>query len=169
MAIALQARRLGDYISWEIEALMVAITAASWLLLFIRRDTQSDWQIPVVMAYVVIGLLPVKILAVRHNFPLTPERAEEHNLWLETQRRFSLRMIDVMRWFFLTILAGYALLHGWPAAQTMVWLRWLLIGVALAIYLFMSGSLIRGNRRLAAMGCNLRPVGSWSGPFGAAK
>ena len=113
----------------------------------------------------IFGLLPFKIGVVRNSYPLPSDRAEEHYRWMEAQRRQWLRVVDCARWFLLVVFAGYALQHGWLAASTIVWFRWLVIGIASAIWLVLVGMLIRGSGRLAAMGRNLRPVGSWSGPF----
>ncbi len=163
--VSLETRRLGDYISWPAEVLMAVITALCWALLLINGNAQVQWNVPVVMTYVIVGLLPFKIGVVRNSFPLPSERTEEHYRWAEVQRRYSLRLMDSCRWFFTVILAGYALLHGWPAANTIVWLRWPVIGIAIAVWLVQVGIQIRGSGRLAAMGRELRPVGSWSGPF----
>jgi len=168
VAIPLESRRLGDYISWPVEALVAVIIAFSWLLLLTQGDAQVRWQ-TLVFTYVAVGLLPGKISVVRSSFPLPSERTEEHHRWLEASRRHGVRVMDAFGWFFVAILVGYALQHGWPAAKTMVWLRWLLVGVALAIWLIMTVVIIRGWGRVAAMGRDLRPIGSWSGPFRPAR
>ncbi len=168
-AIPLEARRLGDYISWLAEAWVALIIALSWTLLLTRGDAQFQWNTPVVMTYVILGLIPFKIGVVRNSFPLPSERPEEHHRWMEAQRRYSLRVIDAMRWFFLTILGSYALLHGRLVAGSIAWLRWLLIGVSLAIGVLMMVIIARGQGRLTAMGRDLRPVGSWSTPFRPAR
>ena len=49
------------------------------------------------------------------------------------------------------------------------WIRWLLIGVSLAIGVLMMVIITRGQGRLTAMGRDLRPVGSWSTPFRPAR
>ena len=164
--VSLETRRLGDYISWPAEVLMAVIIVISWALLLTHGSAQVHWSAPVVLTYMIIGLLPYKIGIVRGGFPLPAERAEEHYRWADAQRRYSLRLIDgFFRWFLLVILAGFALQHGWPALNTFVWFRWLVIGIALAVWLVFVGILIRGSGRLAAMGRDLRPTGSWSGPF----
>jgi hypothetical protein len=162
--VSLETRRLGDYISWPAEASMAVIIAFCWALLLMHGNAHVHWNGPVVFTYLLIGLLPFKIGIVRNGFPLPSERAEEHYQWADAQRRYSLRWMDCFRWFFTVILAGYALQHGWPAAST-VWFRWLVTGIGLAVWLALVGILIRGSGRLAAMGHDLRPAGSWSGPF----
>ncbi len=163
-AVSLETRRLGAYISWPAEALMAVIIALSWVLLLTHGDAHVHWNVPVVFTYLLVGLLPFKIGVVRNGYPLPSERTEEHCRWMEEQRRHSLRSMDSFRWFFIVLLAGYALQHGWLAAST-VWFRWLVIGIAIAVGLVMVGIQIRGSGRLAAMGRDLRPAGSWSGPF----
>jgi hypothetical protein len=123
-----------------------------------------------VLTYIILGLLPYKIIIVRGGMPLPSERTEEHCRWMEACRRHSLLVLDgFFRWFSIVILAGIALQHGWPAAHAVVWLRWLFIGTALAVWLVFVGIMIRGSGRLVAMGRDLRPAGSWSGPFRPAR
>jgi hypothetical protein len=164
--VSLETRRLGDYISWPAEVLMAGIIALCWALLLTHGDSQMQWSGPVVMTHVIVGLLPFKIGVVHNSYPLPSERSEEHYRWADAQRRYWLRLTDCFfRWYLLVILAGYALQHGWPTASTIVWLRWLVIGIAMAVWLVAVGIMIRGSGRLAAMGRDLRPAGSWSGPF----
>ena len=164
-AVSLETRRLGDYISWPAEVLMAVIIVISWALLLTHGNAQVHWNVPVVFTYILVGLLPLQDWDRPQGFPLPSERTEEHYRWTDEQRRYSLRSMDGFRWFFLVLLAGYALQHGWPAANTFVWFRWLVIGIALAVWLVIVGIQIRGSGRLAAMGRDLRPAGSWSGPF----
>lgn len=165
VAVALEQRRVRDYISWPVEALVVVIIAVSWLLLVTHGDAQVRWQVPVLMTYAAAGLFPGKVVVARDSFPLPAERPEEHHRWLEAHRCYSLRMMDTVRWFLIAVLAGYALLHGWPAVRPMAWFRWLVVTIAMGIWLVMVAVLIRGGGRLVAMGRDLRPVGAWSGPF----
>jgi hypothetical protein len=144
---------------------MAAIIALSWALLLAHGHGQLHWNVPVLSTYVIVGLLPFRIGVVRNSPPLPSERTEEHCRWMDAQRRYWLRVNDCGRWFFLVIFAGYALLTCWRAARTIVWVRWLVIGIALAVWLVQVGIMIRGSGRLAAMGRDLRPLGSWSGPF----
>jgi hypothetical protein len=163
--VPLTARRLANYISWPAEALMAALVAASWLLLYSGGGTHGNWGWPVVSTYVVLALLPGKIILVRNSFPLPTERTEEYHRWLDTQRRFSLRMMDAMRWQVIAVLAGYAVLHGWPGAQSLTWIRWLSLAVSGAVFAAMMVILFRGMARSAAMGRDLPPVGSFQSPF----
>lgn len=168
-AIPLETRRLGDYISWPLEALIAVITAFSWALLLVNGDAQLPWKVPVLMTYAVIGLFPLKIGIVRNSFPVPTERPEDHYRWMEARRRQSLHAMDTLRWGFLIILGDYALLHGWHMASAGAWVRWLRTGVVLAVCLFVGLTLIREQRRVTSMGRDLRPVGSWSTPFRPAR
>ena len=167
--VALETRRLGDYLSWPLEALLLAVITASWLLLLREPGAELHWQWPVLMTYVVVGLLPGKIILVRNSFPLPPERTADHQRWQEAYRRHSLRVLDSMGLFFAALLGGYAVQHGLPVAKTLPWLRWFLPGVAIGFWMVMAAILIRGSGRLTAMGRDLRPAGSWSGPFRPAR
>jgi hypothetical protein len=165
VAVALESRRLSDYLSWRVELLAAAVMALSWIALATYGDTRTLWEWPTQLTYVVLAVAAAQILVVRNHLPLPAERAEEHHQYAEAQRRSSLRVNDIARWFVLAILAGYALQHSWEPARTIVWLRWLPIAVALAIWLLMLLVQFRGQDHLTSMGRNLRPMGSWSGPF----
>jgi hypothetical protein len=161
----LETRRLGDYISWPVEALVFATVACSWFLLLTRGDALVRWQEVVVDTWVVLGLLPGKIVLVRSGFPLPAGRVEEHYRLQDAQRRYGLRVFDALGWFLTAVLFAYALQHSWPAMQADSSLGWLLSGLVFAIGLYMTIVIVRGQGRLIAMGRNLRPAGSWSAPF----
>lgn len=165
VAVSLETRRLSDYISWPAEALMAVIIVFSWSLFLTQAGAKIHWQGPVVLTYTILALFAAKILAVRNRFPLPAERTEEHYRWLEAHRRHSLRVIDGGRWFFVAILTGIAILMAWPQARRMAWSLWAVNAVALGIWLVQLLVQVRGERRLAAMGRDLRPMASWSGPF----
>jgi hypothetical protein len=167
VAIALEARRLGDYISWPAEALIAALTASSWALLLISGNAKVHWYPPVILTYVIAGLFPFKVGIVRTGIPIPTDRPEEHYRWIEAQRRYSLYTLDYQRWFFVVILGGYAVLAGWRTPPA--WALWSFMGIALAVWIVLTITLIRRSQRLTSMGHNLRPVGSWSTPFRSAK
>jgi hypothetical protein len=169
VAIALERRRLSNYISWPMEILMAVVLGASWLSLFFRGSVHVDWQYPTMITWIALGMLPGKIILVRNNPPLPPEHTEEHYRLSEATRRWSLRQMDVFRWGVVVTLALYALKHSWAAAQGIAWLSWTFIGIALAPWLVLAAVLIRGQMRLTAMGRDLRPAGSWSTPFRPAR
>jgi hypothetical protein len=162
LTIPLQARRLSDYISWRVEALIGAIIAISWVLLLAHGGARTFWEAPVALTYAALCVLPLKIFVARSGVSLPADRPEDHFRWFEAQRRYSLRAVDFFRWLCVLPLAGYALLHGFLAAA---WLRWPLIGAFLAVWLYMAAFLILDERRVAKMGHDLLPLGSWSTPF----
>lgn len=169
IAIPFETRRLRDYVSWRLEGLLVVLLAASWLLLFFQGNVGLQWAWPVLITYAVMGLLPAKIIIVRHSYLLPPEKTEEHQRWQEAGRRYWLTVTELMRWFFAVRLAGYSVEHGWPAVKTMLWLHWLFFSIYIVVFSIMLIVLIQGSRRLVALGRDLHPVGSWAGPFGPAR
>jgi hypothetical protein len=170
VAFALEERRLGDYLSWTTEALIAALIALSWLLILTRGDAQTRWDIPILMTYLVAGLLPGKISIVRSGFPLPAERTEEYHRLMEAYRRYALRVLECMQWLWVVFLGGYALQHSWQAAEkTQTWFQWLLFGLGIGVWLLLVDRILRGGGRLDAMGRSLRPLGSWMGPYKADK
>jgi hypothetical protein len=165
VVVALESRRLGDYLSWPKEALVGLFLAGGWVLLLTHGDAQVRWRAPVLMTYVVLALFPAKINVVRFGFPLPAERTEEHHRWADACRRYSLRVLNVGCWFCVALLVTYALIHGWPVARNVIWFRRLLVGVALATWLVMVVIIIGGRKQLIAMGRGLRPACGWRGPF----
>lgn len=170
VAIPLEDRRLRDYISWHSEAVIGAVITFSWIALLVHDSPRHFWEASIIFTYVVIGLVPFKVLIARSIPPLPPDRPDEHFRWIEAQRRYYLRGLDLFRWLFVVLLAGFgvrALLRNWhePAA----WLLWPLCGVFFAVWLYMVVAMIWGERRLDKMGRDLLPVGSWSTPFRPAR
>lgn len=167
-AIPLEARRLGDYISWPREALIAAITVAVWALLLINWHRQPAWQAPFLMTYIANGLFPFKIEIVRDSVPLPADRPEEHYQWMEAKRRLALYQVDLLRWCFVIFFADYALLHCWHPWRMVgpgAWLRWSLLCIAWIVATCFMLIGFREQRRVAAMGRDLRPEGSWATPF----
>lgn len=169
VGLALERRRLSDYISWPMEALLVGIVACSWFLLLTQGDARVRWQEVMIDTWVVLGLLPGKIVLVRSSFPLPADRAEEHYRLQDANRHYGLRVFDALGWFLTAVLFAYALQHAWPAMEAIIPLRWLLTGVVFVMALYMTTVIVRGQGRLMAMGRDLRPAGSWSAPFRGAQ
>lgn len=169
VAVVLKTRRLGDYISWPVEALVFGIVACTWFLLLTQGDARVRWREVVVNTWVVVGLLPGKIVLVRSSFPLPADRAEEHYRLQDAQRHYGLRVFDALGWFLTAVLFAYALQHAWPAVEAIPSLRWLLTGVVFVMGLYMTIVIVRGQGQLIAMGRDLRPAGSWSAPFRGAQ
>ena len=165
VAVSLETRHLSDYISWPMEALVAVLIVFSWSLVLTQVDAKRHLQDLAVITYVILALLAAKIVVVRIRFPLPAERTEEHYRWLEAHRRHSLRVLDLVRWLPVAILTGGAILIACQQARRMAWSLWALAGVALGICLVQLLVQARGGRHLAAMGRELRPMASWSGPF----
>jgi hypothetical protein len=168
VALALQPRRLGDYISWPSEALIAALVAFSWWLLFRHGGTRIDLLNPLEMTWIVLGLLPGKIATVRSSWPLPVERTEEHYQCQDAGRRSGVRMLDALGFFFAIIFLGYALRHGGPSTSSLPGLIWLTAGAALATMIYLMATVFQGQRQMARMGRDLRPAGSWATPFRSA-
>ncbi|MCX6620180.1 MAG: hypothetical protein NTY38_03715 [Acidobacteria bacterium] len=161
VAVDFTPRRLADYISWPLEALMLAVLAASWLLLNPARP-HFDWSFPIVITYIVMAMLPGKILIVRNRLPLPAEKTEEHRRFDEALRRHALRQLDGMRWMALSIFAVVAVHKAVPALKNLLVPS---MAIPLAAWLVMMAVIIRGTGRLNAMSAGLRPMGSWKSPF----
>ena len=73
-----------------------------------------------------------------------------------------IRVMNGLQGVLILSLASYAVLRSWPSPD---WLRFGVVGTALVFWLVMVAVILLGGRRLAAMCRDLRPVGSWSGPF----
>jgi len=168
VALALESRRMGDYISWPMEALVVALVALSWWLL-LHGGRHFDWQSALLTSWVVLGLIPGKMTIVLLSWPLPAERTEEHFRLQDVSRRFSIRLFGIIfQWFMLVVLLGAAMLHGLlPVHPAPVW-RWLLLASMFAVWGYGMIVMFRGMQRLKVMSSDLRPVGSWKTPFGRA-
>lgn len=165
-----QTRRLRDYLWLPGEALMAGIIAASWIILLTRGAGRFQWATPVELTYVLAGLFLIEIGIIRAPFPPLPDdRPDEHQRWVQAHRRYQIRVWDLFRGLLVTVLGAYAIEHGWHGMVASVWSRWLLFGAALAVWLVLVIFLLTGERGLTAMGRDLRPVGSWSTPFRAAR
>ncbi len=168
VAVALESRRMGDYISWPMEALAVALLALSWWLL-LHGGRHFDWRSATILSWVALGTIPGKMAMVRVSWPLPAERPEEHFHLQELYRRFWIRLIGILfQWFNLVILLGVAVLHGLlPVHPAPMW-RWLVLACSLAVWGYGMIVMLRGMMQLKTMGRELRPAGSWRTPFGRA-
>jgi len=166
VALALESRRLGDYISWPAEALAVALVAVSWWLLLSHGGKHFDWLTPLLWSWVALGFLPGKIATVRASWPLPAERTEEHYRYQDAMRRNSIRVMDLCSWSIVVILFGIALRHGgWSAARRIPWLPWSVTGIFLVLWGAMMVAVFRGERMAATVGRDLVPAGSWATPY----
>jgi preprotein translocase subunit SecG len=162
VALSLESRRLGDYISWPTEALFAAIIAASWWLL-LRRGVAFDWLPPLQMTWAAL-ILPGKIALVRSGAPLPAERAEEHYRYQDAMRRNAIHAFNAWGWLMLVTLCGFPLRMIWPPAS-LPSLVWIFLAVFSAVFVCMMIEVWRGMRLAATMGRDLRPAGSWMTPF----
>ena len=163
VAIDLRPRRLADYISWPIEGLLLAILTLTWLLGLVRPP--FEWDFRAGMTFIVLGLLPGKILIVRHRLPLPTEHRGEHERFEEGGRRQALRYLESMRWMAASILAVVAVFRAFPAWKELPWVWWPGMGIPFAVWIVMLAIVIRGTGQLKAMSAGLRPMGSWKSPF----
>ena len=166
VAFSLEVRRLGDYLSWVSEALLAATLGVSWMLLLTRGAAGWRWQSPAVWTYLAVASSLWKVSVVRSGVPLPADRAEEHQRWLSTRRRYSVRVFDCFSWFAVLIVAGYAALYSSPANSAAPWLRWMIVALVCAVWTTLVVVTVRGQLRLASTGGGLRPMESWRGLSG---
>jgi hypothetical protein len=163
VAIALESRCLGDYISWPLEALSAGIIAFSWWLLLRHDGMRIDWLPPLQMTWTAL-VLPGKILLARSGFPLPAERTEEHYKYQDAMRRNGIGCLSAWSWGCVVLLFGVALGRNCSPA-VLPWLGWLVGGVFLAVFAYMMIVVFRGMRLAATTGRDLRPQGSFATPF----
>jgi hypothetical protein len=162
VALSLESRRLGDYLSWPGEVLFAAIIATSWWLL-LRSGSVADWLPPLQMTWAAI-ILPGKIALIRSGAPLPAERAEEHYRYQDAMRRNAIHVLNAWGWLMLVTLCGFPLRLIWPPAS-LPSLVWIFLAVFTAVFVCMMVMIYRGMRLAATVGRDLRPAGSWATPF----
>lgn len=163
VALSLEVRRLGDYLSWVSEALLATVLLASWVLLVTRGSQGWRWQEAAVWTYIAITSSLWKVYVIRSGVPLPADRTEEHHRWLDGRRRHGVRVLDCGSWFAALLVAGYAALHSSPGDQAAIWIKWTCGGLAGSAWTVMAVVIARGERRLATTGQTIRPVESWRG------
>jgi hypothetical protein len=168
VALALESRRLGDYISWPAEALIVAVVGASWGMLLSGHRALVDWRSPLTLSWMILGLLPGKIAMVRAGSPLPAERAEEHYRYQDAERRNWLKLWGATAWFLAAVQFGAALIRAVSSGKSAPGMVWLALGADLAVWGYVMFVMFRGMRQMKAMSRDLRPAGSWRTPFGRA-
>jgi hypothetical protein len=164
VALALESRRLSDYISWPLEILMCTVIALSWWLLF-YPGTHFAWLSALQLTWTALGLLPVKIAMVRSSLPLPVEHTDEHYRLQDAERRNWIRVLSAFAWSIVVLLFGYALRHALSHTGTVPWLQWITVGVCWAFGGYAIILMFHGQRQLAIMGRDLRPAGSFATPF----
>jgi len=163
VAIAMESRRLSDYIYWPLEALSASIIALSWGLLLHHDGMHIDWLPPLQMTWMAL-VLPAKILLARSGSPLPAERTEEHFKYQDAMRRNGISYLNIWSWGCLVLLFGVALGRNCSPA-VLPWLGWLVGGVFLAVFAYMMIVIFSGIRLAATLGRDLRPTGSFATPF----
>jgi hypothetical protein len=164
VAIALQSRRLGDYLNWPLEALSAGFIAISWWLLLRADGMRINWLPPLQMTWMAL-VLPSKILLVRSGSPLPAERTEEHYKYQDAMRRNGISWLNAWNWGCVVLLFGVALGRNCSLA-VIPFLRWTVVGVFLAVFATMMFVVFSGMRLAATVGRDLRPPGSFATPFG---
>ncbi|MGA3136946.1 MAG: hypothetical protein ABSC88_13240 [Terracidiphilus sp.] len=162
VALSLESRRLGDYISWPMEALSAAIIAFSWWVL-LRRGAAIDWLPPLQMTWATL-ILPGKIALVRSGAPLPAERTEEHYRYQDAMRRNGIRVLNAWGWLMVVTLCGFPLRQIWSPV-TFPWLVWIFLGVFTAVFAYMMIEVFRGQRLATTMGRDLYPSGNFATPY----
>jgi hypothetical protein len=171
VALALTSRRMSDYISWPAEALAVALVALSWWLLLLHPARHFDWETPLQLTWVAVGMIPGKMAMVKLSWPLPAERAEEHYRLHELSRRFWMRVSGIIfEWYMVVVLLGVALLNATssPAHHPAPVWRWLVLASQFAVWGYGMIVMFRGMQEMKVLGGELRPAGSWKTPFGRA-
>jgi hypothetical protein len=162
VALSLESRRLGDYISWTAEALFAAIIVASWWLL-LRRGTASNLLFPLLMTWTSL-VLPGKIALVRSGAPLPAERTEEHYRYQDVMRRNSVHWLNAFGWLMVLPLCAFSLRQSLPP-QALPSLLWTFLAVFTGVFVWMMIVIYRVMGLAATMGRDLLPAGSWMTPF----
>jgi len=165
VALSLESRRLGDYISWPMETLCAAIIAFSWWVL-LRHGTKVDWLPPLQMTWSAI-ILPGKIALVRSGAPVPAERTEEHYRYQDAMRRYGIRALNAWGWLMVVTLCGFPLRQIWPPV-TFPWLVWIFLGVFTAAFAYMMIVIFRGQRLATVMGRDPYPIASFATPYRSA-
>jgi hypothetical protein len=163
VAIALESRRLSDYISWPLEALWAGFIVLSWWLLLRHDGMRIDWLPPLQMTWAAL-VLPSKILLARSGAPLPAERTEEHYKYQDAMRRNGISWLNAWSWGCVVLLFGVAL-GSTCSPAAIPFLRWLVVGFFLAVFAYMMIVVFSGMRLAATTGRDLRPQGSYATPF----
>ena len=165
VALSLESRRLGDYISWPIEVLSAAIIAISWWVL-LRHGAKFDWLPPLQMTWNAL-VLPGKVALVSSGAPLPAERTEEHYQYQDAMRRSGIRKLNAWAWLMVVTLCGFPLRQVLPP-MTFPWLVWIFLGVFIAAFTYLMIMIFRAQRLTTTMGRDLYPIGSFVTPYRSA-
>jgi hypothetical protein len=164
VALALESRRLGDYIFWPLEGFAAALVLFSWWVQLRQDGAQVHWLTPLELTWIALGLFVMKIAAIRTGYPLPAERTEEHYRYQDALRRNSVRTLSAWSWFIVIVLLGTTLRRLSPLAWTAPGL-WFTVAVFLVAWGYGMLATFRGQRLAATMGRDLRPAGSFATPY----
>ena len=165
VALSLESRRLGEYISWPIESLFAAIIATCWWIM-LRHGPKFDWLSPLQMTWSAI-VLPAKIALVRSGAPLPAERTEEHYRYQDAMRRNVIQVLNAMGWLMVVTLCGFPLRQVWPP-MAFPSLVWIFLVVFTAVFAYLMIMIFRAQRLTTTMGRDLYPIGSFATPHRSA-
>jgi hypothetical protein len=118
------------------------------------------------MTWVVLGLLPGKVVIMRQGWPIPAERAEEHWAAQTAARRYSIRLMITFGYVPTSVLLAVALRHAFPALRTAA-AQWLLLAIPFAASLWLI-VVVAQQKRALDIGRDLRPPGSRTPAFGRA-
>lgn len=161
-ALPLKRRRLGEYLSWRSEVLMLTVITASWVLLLTLGGPAVSLACPVITTYIALARLPGQIIVARSGCALPPEQTSEYEHWMEVRKRSSLRFMSAMAWFNALTLASYAVRQSWPAEP---WVLWMAVAAIVVSFAVMMVIVFRGLHRMEEAGRGLKPLESFSWPF----
>lgn len=174
VAVALEERRLSQYFSWPVEALMLLLTAGSWAALYVWGDAATEWRTPITTTYVVLAFGGLKLSVMRRGWPLPAERTDAYERLQEVRRRQGMSWFDRFRGFLVAVLTGYAVVHTVGRVAAIEQVRWATVAIILAVGIWMTLGILRWQRAVdraeaglppAQMPINWRGGGWWS--FGA--
>ncbi len=163
VALSLETRRVTDYLSITSETLLAVVLVSSWWWLLTHGSAGWRWQSIAVWTYLAVVGTIWKVQAIRGGVPLPADRPLEHQKWLDSHRRYAVRVLDCLSWLCVLIVAGYAARHTPLGERAAGVVRSAVFVLVLVAWLTMVWVIAREGRRLAAEGGALRPVQAWRG------
>ncbi|MCC6857631.1 MAG: hypothetical protein IT158_03670 [Bryobacterales bacterium] len=158
VAVDLSERRLRDYFSWPLEALLLLLAAGSWLALAGWGDEATRWRMPVTFTYTVAGLTVLKAAVARQGWTLPAERTGEYQRVQEVRRRQAAAVFDGMRVMLAAGLAGYGAVHSLGDLVPTGVVRWTALAASVAAWVWMMAIFVRGEQRMDRAGAGLPPA-----------
>ncbi len=109
----------------------------------------------------IAGVTALRVALVRQGLPLPAQETEKHYRFQDENRRYGLQVLDAVRIMLAAPFLAVALRHGIPGLQQLEWVRWGLVALIIALWLFMMLVIYRGKQRLDEMSAGLQPIESW--------